>query len=90
MEKSVSGGTLQLKEEIKSIEEIIVINETSAHKEFKTIYELAGSSRAIWRHRGLNKTGLIIYTSGTTGNPKGVEITYKNMLEDTNIRNKDE
>lgn len=70
----------KLKEEISSIEEIIVINETSAHKEYKTIYEMKTASRAIWRHRGLNKTGLIIYTSGTTGNPKGVEITYKNML----------
>ena len=70
----------KLKEEISSIEEIIVINETSAHKEYKTIYELKTATRAIWRHRGLNKTGLIIYTSGTTGNPKGVEITYKNML----------
>lgn len=69
-----------LKDEIESIEEIIIINETSAEKSYKSIYEMDDCKDKKWRHRGINKTALIIYTSGTTGNPKGVEITYKNML----------
>ena len=69
-----------LKEEISSIQEILVINETSSEREFRSIHDLDLYKDKKWRHRGLNKTALIIYTSGTTGNPKGVEITYKNML----------
>ncbi len=69
-----------LKEEIDSIEEILVINETSSERDFRSIHDLDSYKDKKWRHRGLNKTALIIYTSGTTGNPKGVEITYKNML----------
>jgi long-chain acyl-CoA synthetase len=69
-----------LKESIPSIEEIIIIDEASISNECKTIYELGNYKDKKWRHRGLNQTALIIYTSGTTGMPKGVEITYKNML----------
>ena len=73
-----------LKEKITSIEEIVIINESSINKEYISIYEMSNYEEKKWRHRGLNKTALIIYTSGTTGNPKGVEITYKNMLSQVN------
>ncbi len=73
-----------LKEKITSIEEIVIINESSINKEYISIYEMSNYEEKKWRHRGLNKTALIIYTSGTTGKPKGVEITYKNMLSQVN------
>lgn len=69
-----------MKENIETIEQIIVVNEACTDKDIKTIYEMSDYKDKKWRHRGLNQTALIIYTSGTTGNPKGVEITYKNML----------
>lgn len=69
-----------MKEQIGSIEQIIVINENCSDKDIKTVYQMSDYKDKKWRHRGLNQTALIIYTSGTTGNPKGVEITYKNML----------
>ncbi len=69
-----------MKENIESIEEIIVVNEASKDKDIKSIYEMSDYKDKKWRHRGLNQTALIIYTSGTTGKPKGVEITYKNMM----------
>jgi len=69
-----------LKSKISSIEDIVVIDEACSDKNYKTIYDMSDYADKKWRHRGLNKTALIIYTSGTTGNPKGVEITYKNML----------
>ena len=69
-----------MKENISSIEEIIVVNESCSDNDIKTIHEMSDYKDKKWRHRGLNQTALIIYTSGTTGNPKGVEITYKNML----------
>jgi long-chain acyl-CoA synthetase len=36
-----------------------------------------------------NKTGVIIYTSGTTGTPKGVELTFDNLLANTISVSKD-
>ncbi len=37
-----------------------------------------------WRQRSSKSTALIIYTSGTTGDPKGVEISFNNMLTQLN------
>ena len=45
-----------------------------------SLYSLPENYNSKWRRRPLSATAFIIYTSGTTGNPKGVEITFKNML----------
>ena len=69
-----------LKQEIPSIKYIMIIDENCGIKERKTIYEIADKSTTKWRLRKASSTALIIYTSGTTGAPKGVEITFKNII----------
>ncbi len=69
-----------LKEQLPFIEEIIITDEGSTISEYKCLYNLADPKDKKWRHRSLNKSAFIIYTSGTTGKPKGVEISYKNVM----------
>ena len=45
-----------------------------------SLFSLPKNYNAKWQRRPLHSTAFIIYTSGTTGSPKGVEITFKNML----------
>ncbi len=71
---------LKLKEVVPSIEHIILMNNSAIHKDYKSLYNIEDTANRRWRHRAMNKTALIIYTSGTTGMPKGVEISFKNML----------
>ena len=70
----------KLKEQIESIEEVIVISEGCTDSSCACLYNMPDEKDKKWRHRSPNKSALIIYTSGTTGSPKGVEITYKNAL----------
>lgn len=70
----------QLKEEITSIEEIIVIDEGCTDKTCQCLYDMPDARNLKWRHRNPQQSAFIIYTSGTTGSPKGVEITYKNSM----------
>ena len=69
-----------LKEEIHSIKEILVIDEPSYSFNEKSIYQLEDNYDCKWSLRSSKSTAFIIYTSGTTGCPKGVEITFDNML----------
>lgn len=69
-----------LKEEIPSIKEILVIDEPSYSFNEKSIYQLEDNYDCKWSLRSSKSTAFIIYTSGTTGCPKGVEITFDNML----------
>lgn len=71
----------ELKQKIKSLKYIILMD-SSVYENLKTpsIYSIPESYNAKWRRRPLSATAFIIYTSGTTGNPKGVEITFKNIL----------
>src|SRR5574344_2112993 len=71
---------LKLKEQVPSIEQIIILNDSGIDTEYPCLYKMQDSTKVKWRHRGLNTTALIIYTSGTTGNPKGVEISFRNAL----------
>lgn len=71
---------LELKNSIPSIKQIIFMDRITNDSEFKDLYSIPENYNAKWRRRTLDSTALIIYTSGTTGAPKGVEITFKNML----------
>lgn len=71
---------LELKNSIPSIKQIIFMDRITNGSEFKDLYSIPENYIAKWRRRTLDSTALIIYTSGTTGAPKGVEITFKNML----------
>lgn len=70
----------ELQKNIPSIKYILVMDEPSYNLDLKSIYELPENYDAKWRKRSANETVFVIYTSGTTGSPKGVEITFKNML----------
>ena len=69
-----------LKDVIPSIKEVILMDEPTANIDEKSIYELPDNYDCRWRFRNSNSTAFIIYTSGTTGAPKGVEITFANMM----------
>lgn len=71
---------LELKEKIDSIEQIIILDDSGSNKNYPSLYNIPDESDRKWRHRAISKTAFIIYTSGTTGTPKGVEISFKNVI----------
>ncbi len=70
----------ELQQKVPSIKEILVLDEHTRHDDLKNIYELPDKYETKWRHRSSKSTAFIIYTSGTTGAPKGVEISFGNMM----------
>lgn len=79
---------IELQKGIPSIKTILVMDEPSCNREYKSIYELPNNFDEKWRKRSSKSTVFIIYTSGTTGSPKGVEISFTNMfsqLEDMKV-----
>ncbi len=72
---------LQLQSKVPSIKYLILM-ESSANEssDIPSLYSLPENYEAKWRRQPLSATAFIIYTSGTTGNPKGVEVSFKNML----------
>ncbi len=71
---------LQLKENISSIKHIIIMENVKTEDNIESLYTIPKVYQAKWVRRPLNETVFIIYTSGTTGSPKGVQITFNNML----------
>lgn len=71
---------LELQKEVDSIKHIIVMDEPSYNLSLPCLYTLPNNYDGKWRHRSSKATAFIIYTSGTTGAPKGVEISFRNML----------
>ncbi len=71
---------LQLQKNVPSIKTIIVMDEHAKYEGLGNIYELPDKYETKWKHRSPKSTALIIYTSGTTGAPKGVEISFGNMI----------
>lgn len=75
---------LKLKATIDSIEHIIILDDSGSNTNYPSLYNIQEEYESKWRHRAMNKTAIIIYTSGTTGNPKGVEISFKNVMSQVN------
>lgn len=71
---------LELQRELPCIKHIILLDELSDKCSLPTLYSIPNNYEAKWRLRSVKATALIIYTSGTTGSPKGVEISFENML----------
>lgn len=71
---------LELQKELPFIKDIIVMDEPHPNQVYKSLYNLPENYEARWRPRSLKSTAFIIYTSGTTGAPKGVEISFLNMM----------
>ena len=71
---------IALQQEIKTLKTIILMDEQAPTSYLPSIYSIPNNFNAKWRHRSKKSTALIIYTSGTTGAPKGVEISFGNML----------
>ncbi len=69
-----------LKNELTFIEHLVLIDESPIQTNITTIYNLNNNYEGKFRRPHLRSTAILIYTSGTTGSPKGVEITYLNML----------
>ena len=69
-----------LQKELPFLKNIIVMDEPAAGEDYKSLYNLPDNYEARWRPRSSKSTAFIIYTSGTTGAPKGVEISFLNML----------
>lgn len=74
----------ELQKEVPSIKHIISLDESSNEPEIPSVYSLPNNYEGKWRHRSSKSTALIIYTSGTTGAPKGVEISFNNLLTQLN------
>lgn len=75
---------LDLQKEVDSIKHVIVIDEPTYNLNLTSLYNLPNNYDGKWRHRSSKSTAFIIYTSGTTGSPKGVEISFRNMLAQLN------
>lgn len=71
---------LELKEELSFIKHIIVIDDMPDSSAYTTLNNIENNYEGKFRRSSLKSTVFLIYTSGTTGAPKGVEISYLNMI----------
>ena len=65
---------------LDSLEEVIIVGQ--APREARSFWSLAESGKPLDQHDRAVAADpcLLLYTSGTTSSPKGVPLTYQNML----------
>ncbi|PYR97515.1 MAG: hypothetical protein DMG16_24370 [Acidobacteria bacterium] len=73
-----------LQRQSTSVHKVILLNHDPARPEIQSIDTLRSVADHEVRDRASNETALIVYTSGTTGTPKGVMITFRNLLHQCN------
>ena len=71
---------IELQKDLPTLKHIIIMDEPSYNQQYPSIYTIPNNYFSKWVHRSKKSTLFIIYTSGTTGAPKGVEISFGNML----------
>ena len=71
---------IEIQKELSCLKHIIIMDEPSYNQQYPSIYTIPNNYSSKWVHRSKKSTLFIIYTSGTTGAPKGVEISFGNML----------
>ena len=74
----------ELVKAVDSIEFVITLDAAAMSQNVVSINDLPQNYESKWKHRSSKSTALIIYTSGTTGAPKGVEISFNNILTQLN------
>ena len=72
-----------LRRNVPSVENVILLNGDSVDGR-PSIHNLRAAADHEVRDRAADETALIVYTSGTTGTPKGVMITFRNLLYECN------
>jgi long-chain acyl-CoA synthetase len=82
---SALSETAQLLQgKIRSVESVILLNPDGARPHLRGFNDLRPAGDHEVRDRAADETALIVYTSGTTGKPKGVMITFRNLLYQCN------
>ena len=71
---------IELQKELPFLKNLIIMDEPAYADKFMSLYNIPENYEAKWKPRSSKSTVFIIYTSGTTGSPKGVEITFQNMM----------
>lgn len=70
----------KLKARIDSIKQIYVIQNHLSDNELVSINDLNTVEEVVYKRRDLKETAIIVYTSGTTGCPKGVMVSFGNII----------
>ncbi len=75
---------IEIKSQVASIEKIFIVNNEKYSGEFLSLYGLEKPTDNIIIDSKPDDTAMIVYTSGTTAAPKGVMLTYGNILSQLN------
>ncbi len=75
---------IELKSQVSSIENIFIVNNKKYSGEFLSLYDLETHTGDLNINSSPRDTAMIAYTSGTTAAPKGIMLTYGNILSQLN------